>query len=399
MLFATILTPSFILRFLLSISLVFMLIGHNLFDKKVLFLNFIVLLYFNLKYSKKLYLRMINNIPLCLVLAWCLLSVTWSSWVFISFEEVLVQILLFLTCLMFVNTFSTQIIFKIFKSSAVFVIAINFLALIFLGNSAFSDAGMVGIYSHKNSFGLIMAICIFVLLYDYLREPSKLVFCFFFLGAILLILSMSKTSISLFLIITIFTHTIKKIDFKFKTNFVYTVSSFLFFSILIFSILIIVYKNEILEYLYYNIDLEFMTGRGNLWLTMLLHAGDNLTYGFGFNSVWGKGEFSEIYFTELYESNPLWVESLAASDGGYIDLLISLGIVGFSLFLFYILNTILLLLVVKKSPNFPIMFSLFLFVVIHNFTETTFLLSTNILWFIAIMISFMAYSETRTVYN
>lgn len=399
MLTTTLFTPSFVLRFMLFVSFTFMLLGHNLFDRKILFLNFIILTLLNLKHFPIIFLRLINNIPLFLVLIWCLISVTWSSWVFKSFEEALVQVMLFLTCLMIANTFSTQTIFKVFKSSAASVIIINLLAVPLLGSSAFSDAGMLGIYSHKNSFGLIMAICLFVLFYDYLKEPTKVAFGFIVIGIILLILSISKTSILLFLTVAIFTHIIKNINFKFEIHLIHSIKSFLFFSILLLTILTIVYKNEILEYLYYNVDLEFMTGRGNLWLTMLLHAEDNLTLGFGFNSVWGKGEFSEVYFTELYDSNPLWVESLAASDGGYIDLIISLGIVGFSFFLFYISNTILMLISVKKSPNFPVMFSLFIFIVIHNFSETTFLLSTNVLWFIAVLISFLAYSETGKVYS
>lgn len=392
-------TPSCFLRFILFVSFTFMLLGHNLFDRKVLFVNFVLLVLFNIKYIPNLFLRLINNLPLLFVLVWCLISVTWSSWAFKSFEEALVQLMLFFTCLMIANTFSTQTIFKIFKSSAAFVIVINLLAIPMLGSSAFSDAGMLGIYSHKNSFGLIMAICLLVLLYDYLKEPSKIVFGFIFIGVVLLILSISKTSIVLFLIVTIFTHLIKNISIKSESYIIQSTRVFLFFSLILVTILAIVYKREILEYLYYNVDLEFMTGRGSLWLTMLLHAEDNLTFGFGFNSVWGKGEFSEIYFTELYDTNPLWVESLAASDGGYIDLVISLGIVGFSIFLFYIFNTILMLVASKKSHNFSVLFSLFFFVVIHNFTETTFLLSTNVLWFIAILISFLAYNETGKVHS
>ncbi len=163
------------------------------------------------------------------------------------------------------------------------------------------------------------------------------------------------------------------------------------------SLIVITNRYEILDYLYYNIDEGFMTSRGKLWLNMLLHAEDKIIFGFGFNSVWGKTEFSEIYYSQLFESDPIWVNELAASDSGYVDLILSLGIVGCSLFIYFIINTIISLLYIKNSTYFPVMFSLFIFVTLHNITETSFLLSTNVLWYITILISFLIYNEENNL--
>ncbi|MBF4318273.1 hypothetical protein EAY30_25710 [Vibrio anguillarum] len=150
-----------------------------------------------------------------------------------------------------------------------------------------------------------------------------------------------------------------------------------------------------MDYIYYHIDDDFLTGRGKLWLTMLLHAEDKLISGFGFNSVWGKGDWSEIYDTDLYLHNPLWVEALAASDGGYIDLIISIGIIGLFLFLFYTTNSFLRVLMLKNVNSKFFMITTLTFILLHNVSETTFLLSINILWFLFILITNLAISKTR----
>ncbi|MBF4291075.1 hypothetical protein EAY50_23815, partial [Vibrio anguillarum] len=140
---------------------------------------------------------------------------------------------------------------------------------------------------------------------------------FLIISVLLLMLSLSKTSIILFFISLISGFLISKS--KISSHSFFSASlSWMILLIILFSI-VVYYRFNIMDYIYYHIDDDFLTGRGKLWLTMLLHAEDKLISGFGFNSVWGKGDWSEIYDTDLYLHNPLWVEALAASDGGYID--------------------------------------------------------------------------------
>jgi hypothetical protein len=206
----------------------------------------------------------------------------------------------------------------------------------------------------------------------------------------LLMLSMSKTSIALFIVCS--TVSLAAYQFggrnKFELVVPIKITSFLLLSFAF--LMLALYRFEVLDYLYYSMDEELLTGRGKLWLTMLLHAENNAVYGFGFNAVWGKGELSEIYYTDLFTDNPLWVESLAASDGGYIDLIISIGLIGLFLFTLYIINTGINLFCLIREKGFVLLFSLFLFITLHNVTETTFLFSTNLLWYLFILVSCIA---------
>lgn len=384
---------STIVNAMLLLSLVFLFIGHNLYDRKILFLNFSVLLLFNIKLIPDLFRRMVNNYMLFIVIAYCMLSASWSSWTYLSLEESMIQLMLALTCLMVANTYSIKTILNMFKKCTFLIIAINVFALPILLGSAFGDAGMVGIYGHKNQFGLVMALCLIILTFDYFESRSKITLYFCIIGFLLLLLSTSKTSIILYLVVVTLSISIAALPVKFLKHTILSTKIALISILIMLSLMLITNRYEILDYLYYNIDEGFMTSRGKLWLNMLLHAEDKIIYGFGFNSVWGKSELSEIYYSPLFETDPIWVSELAASDGGYIDLILSLGIVGCSLFIYFIINTLISLLYVKDSRYFPVMFSLFVFVGLHNITETSFLLSTNVLWFIFILISFLIYNE------
>lgn len=380
------LNQAFFLKVMLCFSFSLLFLGNNLFDKKILFLNFLVLLIFNLKKMNILLSNIKNTIPFIIVLIWCLVSSFWSDWQLVSIESSLTQALLFITCFLICNTYSPKIIFKALRFAAVVTIFANLAYILIFPSSSFSAIGMTGLYSHKNNLGLIMSLSSILLFFDYLDNKKKVVLFLLVMALIILLMSLSKTSIALFMSSIL-------VSFFFKNKFNKKTLNFYYFNISLIltflSITSVIYSHEILDYLYYNFDEEFLTGRGMLWLTMLLHAENNLLLGFGYDSVWGKGELSEIYFTELYLTNPIWVENLAASDGGFIDILISLGIIGFFLFIYFIVTTFKNLLKYKDSLYFKPLFALFFFSFFHNITESTYLLATNALWFITILVSCM----------
>jgi O-antigen ligase len=321
------------------------------------------------------------------VLSWCLISYQWSIWQKKSLEEALIQWMMFLTCILIANTFSLTSIIHTCKKAAVVVITINVLFVIISPNGAFSAAGMVGIYNHKNAFGLIISMCIFFLIFSEEGRRSKIDVIFICVALGLLALSFSKTSIVLLIFSSLCAYIITLIPKPFITRLSRDLLYVGLCILLLVFIMLVIFRFDVLNYLYYNMDEELMTGRGKLWLTMLLHAEDNLVTGFGFNSVWGKQDYSEIYFTDLFLYNPLWVEELAAADGGYIDLILSIGLIGIFLFFNFLFYTFINIHNFHPTAQFKWLLAIFIFIVIHNVTETTFLLSTNVLWFMVILIS------------
>jgi len=329
------------------------------------------------------------------VLFWCLISYQWSIWQEKSLAEGLIQWMMFLTCILITNTYTFENIIDICKKAAILVIIINVVYLFMSPTGSFSSAGMVGIYNHKNNFGLVISICIFFLLFTTNGKKQVIDLVLLFIAFLFLFLSLSKTSISLFVFSTMTVFVLAKLpNMSTKNNF--NILMVIAWSILMtVFIILIVYRFEILDYLYYNMDEELLTGRGKLWLTMLLHAEDNLISGFGFNSVWGKQDFSEIYFTDLYLNSPIWVDNLVTADGGYIDLILSIGLVGTVVFISYLFHTLINIYKLHSKKEFKWLLALFIFIVIHNITETTFLTSTNILWFLMILISCISAKKVK----
>lgn len=370
----------------LLISLIFLFMGHNIFDRKVLLFTLLVYFLFCIRFIPLVIKQVMNNYPLALVILWCFASFLWSSWANQSLEEASIQSMMFISGVLIAFTFSINTILRALTLTSYTIVSLSILSLFIFKGNAFSDAGMVAFYNHKNNFGLVMSLSLLICCYEFLISRRKLPMVFSILSLILLLLSVSKTSISLF----IFCSAASLIAYKIRSDkrlevFPVKVSSFLLIGAAF--VIVTLYRFEILDYLYYSMNEELLTGRGKLWLTMLLHAENHTIYGFGFNAVWGKGDLSEIYYTDLFTDNPLWVESLAASDGGYIDLIVSVGLVGLFLFIFYIVNTGINILSQIRERGFVLLFSIYLFITLHNITETTFLFSTNLLWYLFILVS------------
>ncbi|WP_198159436.1 O-antigen ligase family protein [Grimontia marina] len=313
-----------------------------------------------------------------------------------SLEEAMIQLMLILTIAMLSCSYTTKEVIAILKISLCTIVLVNIISIPLLNNASYTAAGLHGIYPHKNQLGLIMALSVIVFVFDYVEKKSATTLVFIVLSATLLILSISKTSMLLVALSIAVALVIKNTTIDINHASVPSLKLFTIISTMISASFLITYRYEILDYLYYNLSEELLTGRGKLWLTMLIHSEENIINGFGFHSVWGKNDYSEIYFTDLYRTNPLWIEALAASDSGYIDITVSLGIVGLCLFFFFIINTMINIIIVKKSIYFPVLFSFLFFIALHNITETSFLLSTNILWVLTILTSFLAIKERES---
>ncbi|MBV7299606.1 O-antigen ligase family protein [Enterovibrio paralichthyis] len=377
----------------LFVSFTLLLLGHNLFDRKTLFALFVILCAYNIKKIPLVVSRLVKNAPILVVIGYCFVSISWSAWMYKSLEEALVQLMLILTIAMISCSYRTKEVIAILKVSLCVVVLVNIISIPLLNSASYTAAGLHGIHPHKNQLGLIMALSVIVFVFDYMDKKSAMTLFFIVIAATLLILSISKTSMFLVALSVAVSFAIKNTKIDINNASIPSLKIFTLILTMVAMAFLIINRYEILDYLYYNLNEELLTGRGKLWLTMLIHSEDNIVNGFGFNSVWGKSDYSEIYFTELYRTNPLWIEALAASDSGYIDITVSLGIIGLCIFSFFIINTMINLIIIKNSTYFAVLFSFLFFIACHNITETSFLLSTNILWVLTILTSFLAIEE------
>ncbi|MDN3384682.1 hypothetical protein QL995_18765 [Pseudoalteromonas sp. APC 3358] len=369
------------------------IIGNGQHNKKFLFLFFSYLLFINIKNIVNLSKITLLNWPFILVIIWCFITSLWSIWPSESRYTSITQVLLLFTCVLVTYSYTVDRILLNLKLAAILFIIVNLVYFFIAPLSFISLDGAKGITNHKNSFGFIIAISI-IIIFSYsefkilnLKIYDKLYLC---VALVFLLLSLSKTSISLVFISIIVTYLLSKIDNK---NLILVSSSLRVFSLpfvfFLFTI-IYIYQYEITDYLYYHYNDDFLTGRGRIWMTLILDNVDRMNFGLGFGSVWDKGEYSEIFFTDIYETDPLWAAGLASSDGGYTDLLLSIGIVGVGIFTYFLLTVLAGILLLRESKAFFLILPLYIFIILHNITETSFLLGSVSIWFIFVLISCIA---------
>ena len=378
------------------------LVGSGQHNKKYLFLLFSYLVVLNIRKMGGVFKELLNNWSLIIVIIWCFITSLWSIWPSESRYTSITQVLLLLTCVLIIRSYSIERILVALKCAAVLFIILNLFHFIVFPSASFSAAGATGITGHKNAFGLILALSIILILAAYQFTPTNLKHIdhgLLFLAFIFLIASFSKTSILLLFVSVTITFLFKKIRLELLILLSYAIKQFSWLFILLLFSIIYSYQNEILDYLYYQYNDNFLTGRGRIWMTMILNNVDSLNIGLGFGSVWDKGEYSEIFFTDIYDTDPLWAEGLAASDGGYTDLLLALGLVGTGLFLHYLLLTFSKIIVLVKGHEFTLLSSLFIFTLLHNITETSYLLGSVNIWFLFVLISCMASYNKKTNYQ
>lgn len=119
----------------LLISLIFLFVGHNLFDRKVLFATLLIYLLFCIKFIPIIIKQVMSNYQLAIVLIWCFVSVLWSSWGHKSLEEAIIQTMMFLSGVLIAFTFSISTLLKTLTITAYVVVSINFLSLLVLGET------------------------------------------------------------------------------------------------------------------------------------------------------------------------------------------------------------------------------------------------------------------------
>ena len=84
-----------------------------------------------------------------------------------------------------------------------------------------------------------------------------------------------------------------------------------------------------------------------------------------------------------------WVEAIGDSHDGYLQLLVTLGGVGFALGLLALVAEPLARFwpLDYREPDFKaLLFSLFVFFILHNFMESDFLQSDNGVWFAILLV-------------
>jgi len=249
------------------------------------------------------------------------------------------------------------------------------------------EATWVGLTPHKNTLGEFAALAVifyfWLLLYKKNARVKKRYWLMLVVSIIILIGAKSFTSIFVAaagLLTMVLIGLAGKIGkFGFVTVFLLVVS---------LCVATAVFQNgflhkPVLAYLLEEADKDLtFTGRTEVWNLAFKDAGaKNLLVGNGYAAFWNTAKADRI------RSILGW--DCYSAHSGYLDLLLQTGIIGFGLFLLFLLGAFVN--VIKMCKTYPHVGSLggafFIVAVISNYSESNLVYSANIYWFIVLIIS------------
>ncbi len=122
-----------------------------------------------------------------------------------------------------------------------------------------------------------------------------------------------------------------------------------------------------------------LTGRTFIWEYALITSDDFRALGSGYRAFW----IDKLTY-DFYYYNPYWGEELMNNGhSGYVDVLVELGIIGFLLYILFILSYMSKMIVKSKSVSSSeqaLGLSLLFFYIIYSVTEQITLEQSELLW-------------------
>jgi exopolysaccharide production protein ExoQ len=320
-----------------------------------------------------------NPALLALLILTCL-SALWATTPALSLQRSLAVIGASLVGVVLVTRFTMEeqlrLLSWVFRLGA----ALSAICIIVAPGLAFADGAAQGVFNHKNVMGDIMALAILV---EYFLPatgiPAKIAKGMW-LGAYLVLLILSKSATSLIavfftlLIIRAFTALRARLSIPLALLIPVVVLA------VSFAAFIFVGGESLFRMLGRSSDL---TGRTELWGIVVTMIFKKPLLGYGYSSFWGGAApessivESEIGWTPLYSHN------------GYLETLLSLGLVGFVLLLIVLAMGFRRALLAAENGQaaydmWPLAFLVFF--VIHNLGECTILWQNSLEWALCIAV-------------
>ena len=331
---------------------------------------------------------------LTVFLIWCLLSLIWSEFPFVSFKR-LFQVVTAVTVssAVLLHVRPSEEILSCFKIILYLFIPLSLLSILVVpGAIDPTTLAWRGLAPSKNHLGQISLVSIIVW-HQALRQGSlmgKLLSAFMLMISLVLILgSESATSLST-LAVLMFLGVVLKLDKKFR-SFAIGGSFFVLVIVAVLAVTLSIFflgPDVVASFFgYFGKDVTF-TGRTDLWAHILGEAKGHLFLGCGFAGFWIIDNPDLI---TLYKDF-VWLPNQAHS--GYLDILNETGLAGLSLFLLMVVSYFVRSARLER-PHFWKWFVVAALII--NFQETT-LFRQNILTGVMFIFSYLAlYADLVTI--
>jgi len=327
--------------------------------------------------------RAFAAIPLLLLglLLWCVASALWSPEPDVTIRRAGLQVVLVVSAMLSVDTVGAERSFKLWRWVLLAVLIVNIVSVKFVANAVHLpselDPALVGnwrgVYPHKNIAGAVGAVTALIYLFSP-RDKAwhKLIdLAVVALAVFFTVMTRSKAALGLLAIAAVlggvyriaWRREIDRTIALVAIGIVLTAAAVWFFA-----------DQTTLAKLF--ADPREFTGRTQIWKAEIVYIRDHPLFGSGFGTFAGTGGVSPL---SRYIGG--WVIDAANGHNGYLQLLVTVGGIGFVL--------ALAALIVSPGIDFwrrgalgekAVLFSLFAFFALHNLMETDFLENDGVVW-------------------
>ncbi|HET7335092.1 MAG TPA: O-antigen ligase family protein [Rhizomicrobium sp.] len=321
-------------------------------------------------------LAIIRAVPvsMLLVLAWCAASALWAGEPGIAFRRAGLEIVVVTSLMLAVEALGTKRCLELLRYVMIGVLVVDWISIPLIPQARHlaneTDPSIVGdwrgLYYQKNITGAVCALSILVFGYFALRDRRKLDYALLLATAIFLIMTNSKSSMGL-LPASLLAAGLYVVATRTTLDRAIVLTGLALTFILAAAAIVVEWQT--ITHIFS--DPDAFTGRVEIWHAELAHIADHPLLGAGFGTFADAGARSPLY-PYVHDK---WVGAVAHGHNGYLQLLVTIGGIGFVLAMAaFIANPVIGFWRGRKDLLLTaFLFSVFIFVLLHNLTETDFL--------------------------
>jgi O-antigen ligase len=328
---------------------------------------------------------MLRAVPsfLALLLGWCFLSVFWSAVPDVSFRRAVLAAIMVISTLSSVELIGPPRAFFLWRVTLAVILAVNWLSIPLIETAVHLpgeiDPGLVGdwrgLYAQKNMAGAVSALTALLFLFTRNGRGNWIGWLVAAMALGFLAMTRSRTALAL-LPLCLAAGLAYRLSWRDRLGRAIFLCGALLALTLGAALLIgnWAWVARLLD------NPASFTGRAEIWQAILAYARDHPLLGAGFGTMAHTGALSPLHDYARGD----WVETIADSHNGYLQILAATGAVGLVLALLALVADPLRRfwpLDPARADGKALLFALFVFVLAHNVLETDFLESDSSPWF------------------
>lgn len=328
-------------------------------------------------------------LSVAIVAAWTFASIVWSIAPEITLRRAALNTLIMLIVLLNVHLLGADRVLRAVTLVLAATLVVNLLSVPMVPQAVHTfgeaDPALVGtwrgLYFHKNIAGPTSALTALFCLHAALRQKSTLHYGLFFGAIVFTIGSGSKTAMALLplSIVAMWAFRWAEAKPRRRTALAVVLAATAGLSMMAIALA----GDQVAELLS---DRNSFTGRGSIWQLVASYVAEHPVLGAGFGAFWQSGAVSPA----LALARESWLLTVAHSHNGYLEMLVTTGVIGLGLCVVAFALVPFRRLFATDTAHAPLIFSVLVFGLAFNLTETALLEGDRPEWVIHMIVVALA---------